>query len=167
MCMKGFLMLCLLGFIVYSVYYVAIHDKKLLGPKIVQIVDEVKTEIGLQDDVDADIYCALHALSPEPNSHVASAIVVSVLIDNTNTDCAPWVIFEGQGGTIELYDEYGKLLDTSVLTTTSDWTTGFPSTYTATLANFTYTGKVKLRIKEEDPSGQNTPKESYMTLFVD
>lgn len=165
--MKGFLMLCLLGFISYSVYYIAIHDKKLLGPKIVEITNVVKKQIGLETPQDQDISCALKALTPELNSHVKAPVVVSVLVDNTNTECASWTVFEGQAGTVELYDNSENLLSKGVLTTMSDWTTGFPTTYTARLSDFLYTGKVKLLITEEDPSGQKEPKKSYTTFFID
>lgn len=161
-------MILIFGFMVFSVYYIAKHDKKLLGPKIVQIIDIVKTKVGLQEIAqDRDIYCAFHSLTPEPGSHVKSSVNISVLIDNTNTDCAPWVVFEGQAGTVSLYNENDKLLDTGVLTTTSDWTTGFPVTYSASLSNFVYTGRVKLVFTEENPSGQGHPKKSFITFFVD
>jgi hypothetical protein len=165
--MRGFLMICLLGFIAYSVYYVAIHDKKLLGPKIVEITNVVKKQIGVVVPQEQDIACALHSLTPELNSHTKNPVAISVLVDNTNKDCAKWTVFEGQAGVVELYDDHDVLLEQGVLTTNSDWTTGFPATYTASLGNFLYTGKVKLIIKEEDPSGQKEPKQSYTTFFID
>lgn len=165
--MKGFLMLLIFGFIIFSGYYIAVHDKKVLGPRIITTFNEIKKAVGIDVAPDQDVYCALQSLSPGNNSHLKSPITISVVVNNTIAHCDTWTVFEGQAGIVELHDEYGGILDTGALKTTSDWASGFPATYTTSLSNFIYTGKATLVFKEEDPSGQGKSKESFITVFID
>lgn len=160
--MKGFLVLLLLGFIVYMTYYIAMHDKKLIGPKLVQIADTVKAELGLKEPTQDDIHCALHFISPEPGGHIESPLAIEVIVDNTQEDCR-WGVFEAQAGTVTLYDEDDKVKASGILTTTGEWMTASPTTYRATLTDFTINGPMKLVLTEDRPDGA-TPQTSTLYL---
>ncbi len=164
--MKGFLVLLLFGSIVFAFYYVAVHDTKLIGPQIVKISETVQVATGVKEKVTEDIHCALHFLSPLPSSTVSKPITIEVIVDNTKEDCPLWTVFEAQAGTVSLYDKYDKLLTTTILTTTSDWMTESPVTYTATLSDYSYAGEARLVFTAENPSGEKA-ETSFMSLTIE
>jgi hypothetical protein len=163
--MKGFFVFIFVGLIVFMTYYVAVHDKKLIGPKLLDIKDQVLVLTGIEKEKINDVHCALHYISPIHSSHVTNPFTIEVIVDNSQDSCR-WGVFEGEAGSVELYDEYGKLQDKGILTTTSDWMTDSPTTYRASLSEFTHKGKSKLLFKENNPKGDK-PQESYITVIVD
>lgn len=97
----------------------------------------------------------LKILNPQPNEIVNFPLDVEVIIDNTDTTCRSWTVFEGQGGTVELQDENKQFMGTAVLKTTQEWMTSDPVTYKALLQpqNPLQTQKAFLIFHSENPSG--------------
>jgi len=99
---------------------------------------------------------ALSLITPKVNQQVASPLVVTVVIDNSDTNCH-WTVFEAQAGTIDIIDEDKSVIGQGVLTTEDDWMTDQPVTYKGSIT-FTKSpvGKIlKLQIHEENPSGNS------------
>lgn len=100
---------------------------------------------------------ALTITTPESGAQVTDPVTVTVVVDNTNPKCG-WTVFEAQAGSMELRDETDQLIGTGILTTTDDWMTNQPVTYTGTIPfmNVPASANLVLTIFEEDPSGQGS-----------
>lgn len=97
---------------------------------------------------------AVTVLSPKVNQQIVTPLKVQIIVDNRNTDCH-WTVFEGQAGTMEIKDRNGKVLGSGFLSTTENWMTREPVTFTGTIT-FTIppnNSGLTLIISEENPSG--------------
>lgn len=107
-------------------------------------------------------HCGLTVQSPLSSSTVTSPITVSAVVDNTNaqvTGCS-WTVFEAQAATIALVDANNTVLGTGLLTTTDDWMTTGPVSYSGTIvaqSPLLSGSALSLVFTEEDPSGMNMP----------
>lgn len=98
---------------------------------------------------------ALTMTNPQKGQKITSPLTVTVTIDNTKS--CHWTVFEAQAGTLTLQDNTGKIIGTGRLTTSANWMTDKPVTYTGTI-EFTKpeTNELQLLIEEENPSGQES-----------
>lgn len=96
---------------------------------------------------------ALSNITPRSGTKITSPLTVTVTVDNTKS--CKWTVFEAQAGTLTIKDSNGKALGTGILTTTGEWMTEQPVTYTGTIEfSEPATDDVTLVITEEDPSGE-------------
>ncbi len=73
-----------------------------------------------------------------------------------------WFGFEGELGTISLLDETNKALGTGIMTAKGEWMKKGPVQYTCKLTyNATKSGKGKLLIKNNNPSGLTERDKSF------
>lgn len=98
---------------------------------------------------------ALTKITPQSGQKITSPLTVSVTVDNTKS--CKWTVFEAQAGTIMLKDSNNHTIGSGILTTSEEWMTDTPVTYTGTIS-FTKptTDDVTLIITEEDPSGKGS-----------
>lgn len=114
--------------------------------------------------------CGIDVISPEIGSGVDRSFVVQVVVDNTNRTnlgCG-WTVFEGQAGTVHVYDKRGFSVGSNLLTTTEDWMTQGP-------VNFYSEIKIDIEpedenliliIEEDDPSGLDTSDTISIPLIL-
>ena len=112
--------------------------------------------------VTAVSHCGLTVNAPLPQTVVSGPISISAVVDNTtmSTLGCSWTVFEAQAGTIALVDANNTVLGTGLLTTTADWMTIGPVTYTGMVTPSSPIASgtsLSLIFTEEDPSGMNTP----------
>lgn len=104
---------------------------------------------------------ALTVTSPTKGALVSTPITLSAIVDNRNQSpsCA-WTVFEAQAGTVTAIDTLGNQVGAGILSTTDEWMTTSPVTYTATvdITGKPETNNIALVITEENPSGEGTPK---------
>lgn len=101
------------------------------------------------------IVSGIEITSPKENSEISSPLEIQGV--------AYWGGFEGQAGTVKLYDNNGNLLGTAILTATSDTWTSTPITFKTTLIFRSDKDQLgALIFHNENPSG--LPQ--YDTQFV-
>ncbi len=116
-----------------------------------------------------EMHCALSVVSPLPNTTVSFPLEVKVIVDNTNAPDCRWTVFEAQAGFISLSDVNGPiaLVGSSALTTTDDWMTTSPVTYTTTLTPVSNpTGTVTITFNEEDVKGDGNAQTASYTVIA-
>jgi hypothetical protein len=101
----------------------------------------------------------------------AAPISVTAVVDNTNMQAlgCSWTVFEAQAGTIELKDGNGTVLGFGLLTTTQDWMTASPVTYTGQVTSnsvFAPGTPLTLVFTEENPSGDGIPDTLVVPVVV-
>lgn len=103
----------------------------------------------------SDICNALTKITPHEGETVTSPLTVSITIDNRRS--CKWTVFEAMAGSVTLKDGNDQIMGTAVLTTTDEWMTDKPVTYTGTLEfPSPPTSELQLVILEEDPSGEGS-----------
>lgn len=116
-----------------------------------------------------EMHCALSVISPQPNTAVSFPLEVKVIVDNTNAPECKWTVFEAQAGFISLSDINGPiaLVGSSALTTTDDWMTTSPVTYTTTLIPVSNpSGTVTITFNEEDVKGDGNAQTASYTVIA-
>jgi hypothetical protein len=118
-------------------------------------------------------HCGLTVNSPLGGGLVSSTAPISVtaVVDNTNMQAlgCSWTVFEAQAGTIELKDGNGTVLGFGLLTTTQDWMTASPVTYTGQVTSnsvFAPGTPLTLVFTEENPSGDGIPDTLVVPVVV-
>lgn len=102
---------------------------------------------------------ALTIDTPQKGQQVTSPLVISVTVDNSKDNCR-WSVFEAQAGSVDLVNDNGDVIGTTTLTTTEDWMTDEPTSYSGTITftpdtnNKDYT----IVVHEEKPSGLSGKK---------
>lgn len=103
----------------------------------------------------------LRILSPLTDQAVTFPLSVRGVVDNSaQPDCA-WVVFEGQAGTLTLYDATNQVVGQSFLQAQGDWMTTGPVVVTGTveLSQEVSAGQpLRLVINDDDPSGLRSPQ---------
>jgi hypothetical protein len=98
---------------------------------------------------------ALTITSPKQNEQVSNNFLVKVVVDNSNPKCH-WKVSEAQAGKATVKDSSGNIVGSGVLSTSEEWMTDKPVTYSGEieLNDNTSKGNITLSIEEENPSGK-------------
>lgn len=121
----------------------------------ITVVDEHLTpSVPTVADTPITEKCGAQLVSPKPNEIVHESILVELVVAHPAGASCNWVVFEGQGGTVELIDEDGLVIATALLETIEEWMTTEPVLFTGTLSvKEINSAKLKIKITEDDPSG--------------
>jgi hypothetical protein len=116
-------------------------------------------------------HCGLTVTTPLSGVAITSPISITAVVDNTmmqQLGCG-WTVFEAQAGSYELKDANGAVLGSGVLTTTQDWMTSGPVTYTGQVAsNVSLTSGMPLSLvfTEEDVADMGNPDTLTVPLIA-
>lgn len=96
--------------------------------------------------------------APVANSTVTFPLTVTVVVDNSNDPSCNWGVFEAEAGIVKLKNALNVVLSAEVLSTTMNWMTTGPVTFTTVLSPSPLppSGPLTLEFVENDPSGEGT-----------
>jgi hypothetical protein len=102
----------------------------------------------------------IQVLMLEPNAKISSPITIRGKVYGNG-----WNGFEGQVGTVSLYNGEGTIILTEILTATTDWMK-LPTAFETTLDFSGYEGPATLVFKNENPSGEPSRDKTFSVPVI-